>query len=223
MTDQSTSEQPTQRQIRSYVLREGRITPGQKRAMTDHWSEFGIEPERATVEPVSWFPRSQPVVLEIGFGMGDSLFQSAQQSPELNFIGAEVHRPGVGHLLGLAAAQQLQNLRVFHGDSVSLLQNHMPCGSLKRIQIFFPDPWHKKKHHKRRLISPAFAEICAKALETSGVVHVATDWAEYAEVIAQTFAHWQPLDPPSRPQTKYERRGLRLDHEVFDLAFTPPV
>jgi len=205
------------RDIRSYVIREGRMTPGQKRALDEQWDRFGLNVEDGLVD-VS-FEKKSEIVLEIGFGMGDSLFEMAQTYPETNYIGAEVHRPGVGHLLQLAATHDLSNLRVFQADSIDVLTQSIPDNYLSKVQIFFPDPWHKKKHNKRRLISSEFVTLVRDKLVPRGILHIATDWAPYAEVISEVMASWTPCDIPPRVETKYERRGLKLDHEVFDLAY----
>jgi len=209
--------QLNRRDIKSYVLREGRITPGQKRALKEHWSEFGLDIEDGLLD--SPFPKTQEMVLEIGFGMGDSLFEMASLYADQNFIGVEVHRPGVGHLLQLAAEMELKNLRVFRADSKDVLNQCVLDHSLDKVQIFFPDPWHKKKHNKRRLINNDFVDLLAEKLKHGGVLHIATDWAPYAEVILEVMQNWTTCKIPDRAETKYERRGLRLDHEVFDFAF----
>ena len=209
------------RRIRSYVLREGRMTSGQQRAIDRLWPRYGLSAEAGLLDYRSCFGRTGPTVLEIGFGMGDSLLEMAASAPGQNFIGIEVHRPGVGHLLGLAESAGIENLRVFNADGVEVLNHSIPSGSIDRIQIFFPDPWHKKKHHKRRLISPAFAVLVESRLKPGGILHVATDWLDYAETMAEAVAltGMEPVTPPGRPATKYEKRGLRLGHEVRDLAW----
>jgi tRNA (guanine-N7-)-methyltransferase len=210
------------RQIRSYVIRAGRMTPGQIHALETQWAEFGVESADEPLVMDALFPRAAPIVLEIGFGMGDSLFEMAESDPERNYIGVEVHRPGVGHLLHRAAAAKLTNLRVMSEDSVGILAHCIPEGALSTVQIFFPDPWHKKKHHKRRLISSEFLTSIFSCLAPGGVLHVATDWAPYAEAIDETVGSYHGFTstpPPARPVTKYERRGLRLGHEVFDRAW----
>jgi tRNA (guanine-N7-)-methyltransferase len=215
------------RDIRSYVIREGRMTPGQRRALDEQWTRFGLDIANGLLD-VSFekspsekalFEKKGDIVLEIGFGMGDSLFEMAQMSPETNFIGAEVHRPGVGHLLQLAASHELDNLKVFQADSIDVLTQCIPDNCLSKVQIFFPDPWHKKKHNKRRLISNEFVALIREKLAPLGIIHIATDWAPYAEVIKEVMQGWTPCEIPQRVETKYERRGLRLDHEVFDLAY----
>ncbi|MFT5561155.1 MAG: tRNA (guanine-N7-)-methyltransferase [Candidatus Azotimanducaceae bacterium] len=207
------------RPIRSFVIREGRMTPGQKRALEEAWPQYGLEVSDGNLNFGQVFASPRPVVLEIGFGMGDSLFEMAVGNPHINYIGVEVHRPGVGHLLSLADDAKLENIKVFAEDSIDVLTQCIPEKSLDGIQIFFPDPWHKKKHHKRRLISEAFAVLLESRLKRGGVLHIATDWMHYAESIEETLSSWTSTVVPDRAQTKYERRGLKLDHEVFDLAY----
>lgn len=211
------------RQIRSYVIRAGRMTPGQSNALETQWQHYGLEPGSLPITPQSLFSTEAPLVLEIGFGMGDSLFEMLQQQPDRNFIGVEVHKPGVGHLLHLAAEAKVENLRVYCADSVEVLRHCLPNASLDQLQVFFPDPWHKKRHHKRRLINADFVALALSRLKPGGLLHFATDWAPYAEVVKETVAlnpGFHPCAPPTRPVTKYERRGVRLGHEVFDLAWT---
>lgn len=207
------------RPIRSFVIREGRMTPGQKRALEEAWPDYGLEVSGRMLNLDSLFSNSAPTICEIGFGMGDSLFEMAEKNAHLNYIGVEVHRPGVGHLLKLAEESSLNNLKVFAEDSIDVLTECIPPKSLDGIQIFFPDPWHKKKHHKRRLISESFSQLLESRLKTGGVLHIATDWSHYAESIEETLSTWQKTSIPERVETKYERRGLGLDHEVFDLAY----
>jgi tRNA (guanine-N7-)-methyltransferase len=210
------------RQIRSWVRREGRMTDGQRRALEDHWLAYGLDLGEGPIDPVECFGRRAPLVVEIGFGMGDSLFAMAKADPGTDFLGIEVHRPGVGHLLSLVAAEGLSNVRVFNADGVDVMEQAIPPSSVDRIQIFFPDPWHKKRHHKRRLITREFAQTLSRCLKPGGTVHVATDWPEYAESIREAFAglHQMPaVSPPARVVTKYERRGVGLGHEITDLAY----
>jgi tRNA (guanine-N7-)-methyltransferase len=207
------------RAIRSFVIREGRMTPGQKRALEEAWPDYGLEVSGGQLNFNQLFTAPAPIILEIGFGMGDSLFEMASGNPHINYIGVEVHRPGVGHLLYLAEEAKLENIKVFAEDSIDVLTRCIPEKSLDGIQIFFPDPWHKKKHHKRRLISEEFAVLLESRLKSGGVLHVATDWAHYAESIEEILANWTSTVVPNRAQTKYERRGLKLNHEVFDLAY----
>ena len=217
------------RENRSFVRREGRLTPGQQRALDAHWVRYDLQPEEQTFSWDSVFGRSAPRVLEIGFGNGDALFQMAQHYPAYDFIGIEVHRPGVGHLLLRAAEADLSNLRVFCADAVPLLKTCFADASLARAQIFFPDPWPKKRHHKRRLIQPGFVALMAAKLQQDGLLHIATDWAQYAEHIQATLATSLDFTPLAehplaelaleRPVTKYEQRGKRLGHAVYDLLY----
>jgi tRNA (guanine-N7-)-methyltransferase len=207
------------KQIRSYVLREGRMTPAQSRSLDIHWEAFGIAPEDIGETNDLY---SSPLTVEVGFGMGDSLLEMAISYPERNFLGIEVHRPGVGHLLMGIHDNAISNLRVVRADGLSVLKEHIPASSVAILQLFFPDPWPKKKHHKRRLINPAFLDIAANVLRVEGIIHIATDWANYAEEIRdclngdQRFAE---TTPPNRALTKYEKRGVKLGHEVADIAY----
>ncbi len=210
------------REIRSYVIRDGRITPGQLRALDECWDTYGLDVRDGLLDLDAVFAEQNPTVLEIGFGMGDSLFEMSQSDLAANYIGVEVHRPGVGHLLQLSDKAGLQNLRIFRDDSIDVLKQCINDKSLSKIQIFFPDPWHKKKHHKRRLISDEFVELLKSKLKDDGVLHIATDWMPYAEHIREVMTHWREVPIPTRPITKYERRGLRLNHEVTDLAYAKP-
>ena len=210
------------REIRSYVIRDGRITPGQLRALDECWVSYGLDVHNGVLDLDAVFPESNPTVLEIGFGMGDSLFEMSQGDSNTNYIGVEVHRPGVGHLLQLANKAELRNLRLFKDDSIDVLKQCISDKSLAKIQIFFPDPWHKKKHHKLRLISEEFVELLKSKLKDDGVLHIATDWMPYAEYIREVMVHWREVAVPARPITKYEKRGLRLNHEVTDLAYAKP-
>jgi len=219
------------RTIKSFILRQGRLTHGQQRALDEQWPVFGIDYEATPLDFNQLFGNDNPVVLEIGFGNGESLLQMAAESPELNFIGIEVHRPGVGHLLHLIQEQGIKNLRVMNHDAIDILQNQIPEHSLSRVQLYFPDPWHKKKHNKRRIVQASFLDTLAKLLQTDGQIHFATDWEHYAEHMMRTLvAHpafsnnagennFSPK-PDYRPVTKFERRGQRLGHGVWDLLFT---
>ncbi|WGZ95108.1 MAG: tRNA (guanosine(46)-N7)-methyltransferase TrmB [Candidatus Thiothrix putei] len=219
------------RAIKSFVLRQGRVTKAQEEALTNLWPIFGIEPSDTPLDFPTLFGRVAPVTLEIGFGNGDSLAQMAAAAPERDFIGIEVHTPGVGHLLKLIGDQGLQNVRVMNTDAVEILQQRIPVHSLDRVQLFFPDPWHKKKHHKRRIVQAPFVNLIATRLQMGGVFHLATDWQPYAEHMAEVLennSNWLNLAqntpysprPDSRPLTKFEQRGLRLGHGVWDLLYT---
>lgn len=214
--------------IRSFVRREGRLTSGQECALREGLPQWGLQPESGLWNFNDIFKRTAPVTLEIGFGMGDALITVAEREPEQNFLGIEVHRPGVGKCLMGVQERQLTNLRVCMADAVEVLEHNIPDGSLAKIQIYFPDPWHKKRHHKRRLIQPAFVELLAKKLEASGLLHLATDWQDYAEQMLevcsanpklQNLAEDYSPRPDSRPLTKFEARGHRLGHGVWDLIF----
>lgn len=218
------------RQVKSFVLRTGRMTPAQKRAYDEAWPQFGLSSTQGLLDFNAVFQRDSNVVLEIGFGMGDSLIQMAQESPEQDFIGIEVHRPGVGRLLNQISENQLSNVRVFAEDALDALNKSIADNSLAKVQIFFPDPWHKKKHHKRRIIQPDFIQLLRSKLKTDGIIHLATDWENYAEhmlEVMQAADGFSNLDengsyspkPAFRPETKFERRGERLGHGVWDLLF----
>jgi len=207
------------KQIRSYVLREGRMTPAQRRSLDIHWKSYGIEPEDIG-ETKDVF--TSPLTVEIGFGMGDSLLEMAISYPERNFLGIEVHRPGVGHLLMGIHDNAISNLRIVRADGLSVLKEHLPASSVAILQLFFPDPWPKKKHHKRRLINPAFLDVAANVLGAEGIIHIATDWANYAEEIRDCLNsdhRFAQTTPPDRALTKYEKRGVKLGHEVADIAY----
>lgn len=230
---QSSDETKTERikrGIRSFVVRSGRMTVGQQKGWDDHWKTMGLEPSLGRLDYSQIFGNDNPVVFEIGFGMGGSLVEMAKQAPELNFIGVEVHRPGVGALLANAAAEGLSNIRVFCCDANEVIDQCLPDNSLHRIQLYFPDPWHKKRHHKRRLVQPAFAQRMREKLSIGGVFHMATDWENYAEHMLevmdaadgyrnQASAGNYADKPEYRPLTKFENRGKRLGHGVWDLLF----
>ena len=216
--------------IRSYVIRAGRITEGQKKAFRQYWPEFGLRLEDGQLEPEKIFILQQPLVVEVGFGMGDSLLAMAMAEPEKNFIGIEVHAPGVGRLLSAAADKKLANLRIYMADAVDVLQDCFADNSISRFQLYFPDPWHKKKHHKRRIVQPAFLDLIASRMSTGGIVHFATDWQPYAEQMMELLESSDSLmncaglnhyaeRPGFRPATKFEQRGERLGHGVWDLLF----
>ncbi|MCK5664982.1 MAG: tRNA (guanosine(46)-N7)-methyltransferase TrmB [Thiotrichaceae bacterium] len=217
------------RTVRSFVLRQGRLTRGQEQAIELVWPVYGIERNESELELESLFKRSAPVTLEIGFGDGVSLAEMAKSAPERDFIGIEVHRPGVGRLLHLIDEQGLSNVRVMDDDAVEIIKNRIPEQSLDRVQLFFPDPWHKKRHNKRRIVQPEFVSLIASRLKVGGVFHLATDWEPYAEHMAEvmeastefTSLADSPysLKPESRPTTKFERRGLKLGHGVWDLLY----
>jgi tRNA (guanine-N7-)-methyltransferase len=227
LTDQG-ADPARQRRVRSFVRREGRLTPGQARALAELWPRFGLAAD-AAIDFDTVFGRRAPRVLEIGFGNGEAILADASAHPERDFIGIEVHRPGVGRLLLGIEAAGLGNVRVICRDAVEVL-GRLPDASLDEVRIFFPDPWHKKRHHKRRLIQPTFIDVLAPKLGAGGRLHLATDWAPYAEHMLAVmeargdFANeagpgrYSPR-PPARPQTHFEKRGLALGHAVFDLCY----
>lgn len=218
------------RTIRSFVRRTGRLTPSQKTALQELWPTFGIEFGTQELDFANVFGRDAPLVLEIGFGNGESLTEQAAANPEQNFVGIEVHEPGVGHcLLGIRDGA-IANLRLISHDAIDVLARQIPQHSLARVNLYFPDPWPKKRHHKRRIVQDQFLQLIADRLQPGGTFNVATDWADYAEHIRATLAdcdrfefdEWREHDgeqPLDRPQTKFERRGLRKGHRIFDGRF----
>jgi tRNA (guanine-N7-)-methyltransferase len=218
----------THRPIRSFVLRQGRMTNAQQRACDTLLPLYGIPYSPAPVDFETVFGRRAPTILEIGFGMGETTAQIAAKHREHNFIGIEVHSPGVGSLLKQIADADLANVRVIQHDAVEVVRDMIASGSLHGVHIFFPDPWPKKRHHKRRLLQPAFVHELALRLNAEGYIHVATDWQEYAEQILEVLSQ-EPLlrnetagfapRPDYRPQTKFETRGVRLGHGVWDVIF----
>lgn len=225
-----TDSLPPQRQIRSFVRREGRITSAQMQALEQLLPRYGIPAQPRQLDMLTLFGRSAPVGLEIGFGNGEHLASLALARPDWNFIGLEVYRPGVGKLLQALAAQHCDHVRVESSDAQEFLRDRIAAESLDAIYIQFPDPWHKKKHHKRRLIQTAFAETLRDRLKPGGELQLATDWADYAEQMMEVLETLPGLRnlagkgnfaprPENRIPTKFERRGTRLGHAVFDLAF----
>ncbi len=218
------------RSIRSFVRREGRITPAQQRALKDLWPRYGIEAGEAPIDFDAIFDRCAPVILEIGFGNGDALVAEAAAHPEYNYIGIEVHRPGVGNLLRKLESSELKNVRVMLADAKEVLTAQIPETSLSGVHLFFPDPWPKKRHHKRRLVQPDFAALVMRKLVPGGYIHLATDWKDYAEhmvsVLSRTpgLVEVSGLDQftamiTSRGQTRFERRGRKLGNQIRDLMF----
>lgn len=218
------------RKVRSFVKREGRLTNGQAKALEQFWEVMGLNHSAGLINAEALFGNANPVVLEIGFGMGKSLVEMAKNAPELNFIGVEVHKPGVGACIGLAQEEGINNLKVYEHDAIEVLADCIPDGSLSTVQLFFPDPWHKKKHHKRRIVQPEFVETIRKKLKADGVFHMATDWENYAECMLEDMKSAPGYNnlsetndyvprPDSRPLTKFENRGQRLGHGVWDIQF----
>ncbi len=214
--------------IKSYVLRTGRLTKAQKLAFDEGWDTFGINYQPKPLNYVALFGNNNPVWLEVGFGNGDSLYQMAKAMPNTNFIGVEVHTPGVGYLLTMLNKAPLRNLKILEHDAMDVLKENITDGSLARFLLFFPDPWPKKKHHKRRFVRPEMIALLARKIQPKGVWHIATDWQPYAEYCLAQFAEQTFFSnvaeayakkPNYRPLTKFEQRGLNLGHEVFDCLF----
>jgi tRNA (guanine-N7-)-methyltransferase len=224
------SEPVTLKKIRSFILRQGRLTPGQQWAIDNYWDKYCLNPA-ADVDFSQVFGRVAPVIVEIGFGNGESLAKMAAAHPEQDYVGIEVHRPGVGHLLLLLEQQGLGNVRIYCHDAIEILEQKIPDHSLAGVHLFFPDPWPKKKHHKRRIVNTNFVALLLKKLTVGGYFHAATDWQHYAEWMLDILAA-EPLltntsttgnycqRPDYRPLTKFEQRGLRLGHGVWDLIFS---
>lgn len=223
-------EDLTQRRIRSFVLRQGRLTKGQEKALTDHWPQFGIDYTSNLIDLTQVYGRQASLkILEIGFGMGETTAKIAQSMPNADFLGVEVHTPGVGGLLKLIGELSLSNVRIIQHDVVDVLNDMLEDGALDGIHIFFPDPWHKKRHHKRRLIQAEFVKLLCAKLKSGGYLHVATDWQDYAEWVLdilkvepllENIASDYAPKPEYRPLTKFENRGIKLGHGVWDLIFT---
>ena len=215
------------RSVRSYVMRAGRITPAQQRALEALWPRYGVQFVDEPLDLVALFGRDAPRTLEIGFGNGDNLLARAVADPGRDFLGIEVHRPGVGHLLLGAADAALANLRVSMHDAVAVAQQ-LPAASLEEVQVLFPDPWPKKRHHKRRLLQPVFIAQLATLLQPHGRLHIVTDWQPYAEQIAvhlagcaalMPAAQWPLPSASARPTTRFERRGTRLGHDIHEFLY----
>jgi tRNA (guanine-N7-)-methyltransferase len=214
--------------IRSYVLRTGRKTPAQNKALESLLPLYGLKTtDFSSIQSI--FKNSHPVILEIGFGNGDALYELAAKNPQKNFIGIEVHTPGVGRLLNNIHDNELTNVRVFNGDAALIINHEIPASTLDIINIWFPDPWHKKKHHKRRLIQTSFVKTLSEKLKPAGRLHLATDWQDYAEQmmtileaeasLKNTAGEHQYSTPHWRPETRFQRRGIKLGHAVRDLIF----
>lgn len=221
-------DDPRHRRIRSFVMRGGRTTEGQARALATLGPRYLLPFRKERLDLATAFGRSAPTVLEIGFGMGDATAQIAATRPDTNFLACEVHEPGVGSLLKQIGERQLENIRIVAHDAVEVLEQMITPGSLAGVHLFFPDPWHKSRHHKRRLVQPPFIAQLVEYLAPGGYFHAATDWAPYAEQMLEvlqaeprlvnTATDYAPR-PDYRPETKFERRGLRLGHGVWDLVF----
>lgn len=218
------------RPVRSYVLREGRITPAQQRAFAAHWSHYGVDFHGVPRDIDELFGRAAPHVLEIGFGNGEALVWAADNDPGRDFIGIEVHRPGVGRLMNALADAKATNARIYRHDAVEVIEHEIPAASLDEVRIWFPDPWPKKRHHKRRLVQTKFIKLLTTRMRPGSLLHLATDWQEYAEhmlAVMQYEPAWRNragsehycTRPDWRIETHFERRGLRLGHGVWDLLY----
>jgi len=227
--DPSNKELMFKRRIRTFVKREGRFTDAQKQAFDRSWSRFGVDFKDELLNLARVFERNHATILEVGFGNGDSLATMAKNNPELNYFGIEVHRPGVGQLLKQIEFEDIENIRVSTHDAIEVITKQIPDNSLAGVQLFFADPWPKKRHHKRRIVQTAFMTLLAKKLEVNGFVHLATDWAHYADHMLEVMLNHPDYTntaakdfiprPESRPLTKFEQRGLKLGHDIFDLMF----
>ena len=232
MADTTDGEQAGRRlrPVRTFVRREGRLTDAQKRALDALYQRWGVSPPEGTLDLAALFGREASVVLEVGFGNGTALAEVARRHPERNYLGIEVHRPGVGRLLNEMERDGIDNIRVICHDAVEVMRDWLPPASLDAIQLYFPDPWPKKRHHKRRMVQPAWVELAARCLRPGGLLHMATDWEAYAahmlEVMDSSSAfrnihgagRFAP-DPGERPATHFEQRGLRKGHVVRDLMY----
>ncbi len=217
------------RPIRSYVIRSGRLTDSQRKAIESYWGKYVVEFNREALDLDTLFKKPQRLTVEIGFGMGDSLLEMARQSPDQNFLGIEVHQPGVGKLLNGIADNQLTNIKLICHDAREILETGLPDNCIDRLLLLFPDPWHKKRHNKRRLVQPEFIELLLEKLSSLAELHFATDWQAYAEYMMEVLEADPRLEnilgaqnywmEPERPVTKFEKRGQRLGHGVWDLRF----
>ena len=218
------------KRIKSFVVRKGRISPAHRELFGEHFAKWGLKHENGSLDYSKEFGNDNPVVLEIGFGMGKSLVEMCQANPNLNYIGIEVHTPGVAKVLRDAADNGVENLRVFENDAIDVLADNIPDASLETMQLYFPDPWHKKRHNKRRILTPEFAQTIRGKLKTGGTFHMATDWQHYAEQMLEVMEEAPGYDnvagkgeyhprPDFRPLTKFEVRGENKGHGVWDLIY----
>lgn len=216
--------------IRSFVIRGGRITEGQEAAFKQWWPSYGLSLFSGTLAENGGLRESAPLIVEVGFGMGDSLWQMVKQAPEADFVGIEVHPPGVGRLINNAGKDELTNLKVYMADATDVMTDCIADNSIDRFQLYFPDPWHKKKHHKRRIVQPEFVNLIVQKLKPGGIIHMATDWENYAEHMIEVLKEISGIaclggedgyaeKPSYRPHTKFEARGERLGHGVWDILY----
>lgn len=230
LDDLDNNKKNHERRIRSFMRRQGRLSHAQENALDQYWEIFGLEPQATLYNFAEIFKNNAEVYLEIGFGMGDSLIKQAINNPQINFVGIEVHKPGVGKVLSEIQVHQLTNIRLICADAVEILKQNIPDHSLAAIQIFFPDPWPKRRHHKRRLIQRPFVELLLKKIISGGYIHLATDWKDYAEYMLRVLSDFADLqnktnDPQfmpkiqNRPHTKFEQRGTRLGYRIWDFIF----
>jgi len=214
----------THRPVRSFVRRAGRLTPAQERALEQLWPAYGIEFARAELDFAGIFGRRAPLALEIGFGNGELLAATAAERPDTDFVGIEVHEPGVGHCLLELEKRALTNVRLIRHDAVEVLNWQVPDAALNQVKLFFPDPWPKKRHHKRRIVQPEFVALLARKIASGGIFHVATDWMNYAEHIEETLDAFPEFAAVGgggivRPATKFELRGKRLGHDIWERVY----
>ena len=224
------SETKPLRKIQSFVRRSGRLSKAQSIGLNELWSTYGVNLDNKTINLDELFNKPQSVTLEVGFGNGDSLLEMAFQQPQNNFLGIEVYEAGIGRLINEANKKKIDNLKIIKGDAVEILKNNIKDNSISCLQLFFPDPWHKKKHHKRRIIQTSFLDTLKNKLINGGIVHVVTDWEDYAEHIMETMEnhpdfkntagdHIYSARPKHRPLTKFENRGQKLGYGVWDIIF----
>ena len=215
--------------IRSYIRRQGRTTIGQQLAINNYWNKYCLDPT-SNYDFDRVFPNNGPLIVEIGFGNGECLAVMAENNPNLNYLGIEVHRPGVGHLMLLLEQKGLTNVRLFYHDAIEIMEQKIPDNYLFGVHLFFPDPWQKRKHHKRRIVRPSFVKLLNQKLRTGGYFHTASDWEHYAKDMLsilnadRSLINTSPTNdfcatPDNRPTTKFEKRGLRLGHKVWDIIF----
>ena len=225
------SETKPLRKIQSFVRRSGRLSKAQSTGLNELWPTYGVNLDNKTINLDELFNKPQSVTLEVGFGNGDSLLEMTLQQPQNNFLGIEVYEAGIGRLINEANKKQICNLKIIKGDAVEILESNIEDDSISCFQLFFPDPWHKKKHHKRRIIQTSFLDTLKNKLINSGIVHIVTDWEDYAEHIMETMeshpdfkntagGHIYSTRPKHRPLTKFENRGQNLGHGVWDIIFT---